>query len=151
MRAIRWYSMMKRVTEGGAEFPQNKASLIFATYAMSVYLLALPGGFIADGFLGAKLAVLVGGAIIAMGHFSMAFPSTPSFYAGLVLIAIGTGFLKPNISVMVGGLYEENDSRRDSGFSIFYSGINLGASVSPLVCGFLAQSASFQRFLTSFG
>ena len=151
LRAILMYYMIKPVTEGGVAFPQNKASLIFATYAMSVYLLALPGGFIADRFLGAKLTVLVGGAIIATGHFSMAFPSMPSFYAGLVLIAIGTGFLKPNISVMVGGLYGENDSRRDSGFSIFYSGINLGAFVSPLVCGFLAQTASFQHFLSSVG
>jgi POT family proton-dependent oligopeptide transporter len=151
MRAILMFYMVKPVTEGAVEFPQTKAALIYGTYTMSVYLTALPGGFIADRFLGAKLAVLVGGVIIALGHFSMAFPSIPTFYAGLVLIAIGTGFLKPNISAMVGGLYQENDSRRDSGFSIFYSGINLGAFLSPIVCGFLAQSGTFQRFLSSVG
>jgi POT family proton-dependent oligopeptide transporter len=118
---------------------------------MSVYLTALPGGLIADRWLGARLAVLLGGIIIACGHFSMIFSSMTFFYTGLVLIAVGTGLLKPNISAMVGGLYKENDPRRDSGFSIFYMGINLGAVLAPLVCGYLAQGESFKQFIASMG
>ncbi len=112
---------------------------------MSVYLTALPGGLIADRFLGARLAVLLGGLVIACGHFSMVFPSMTFFYLGMVLIALGTGLLKPNISAMVGNLYSEDDPRRDSGFSIFYMGINIGAVLAPLVCGYLAQGESFKR------
>ncbi len=95
---------------------------------MAVYLLALPGGWFADYMTGARRAVFIGGLVIAAGHFSMVFHSMTSFYLGMALIAIGTGLLKPNISVMVGGLYREGDPRRDSGFSIFYMGINIGAS-----------------------
>jgi POT family proton-dependent oligopeptide transporter len=118
---------------------------------MWVYLTALPGGLIADRWLGARLAVFLGGIVIACGHFSMVFQSTNFFYAGLTLIAIGTGLLKPNISAMVGGLYRQNDPRRDSGFSLFYMGINIGAVLAPLVCGYLAQGAGFKRFLASQG
>src|SRR4029453_384783 len=100
---------------------------------MAVYLTALPGGLAADYLLGARLAVFIGGIVIALGHFSMIFHSTTFFYMGMALIAIGTGLLKPNISAMVGGLYKENDTRRDSGFSIFYMGINVGAVLAPLV------------------
>jgi len=118
---------------------------------MSVYITALPGGLAADYLLGARLAVFLGGLVIAAGHFSMVFQSMTSFYLGMVLIAIGTGLLKPNISAMVGGLYGENDPRRDSGFSIFYMGINIGAVLAPLVCGYLAQSKSFQQTLANNG
>jgi POT family proton-dependent oligopeptide transporter len=118
---------------------------------MAVYLAAVPGGWIADRWLGAWAAVLWGGIIIASGHFTMVFASLNTFYLGLVLITIGTGFLKPNISTMVGSLYREDDPRRDSGFSIFYMGINIGAVLAPLVCGFLAQSASFKGFLQARG
>ena len=100
---------------------------------------------------GARRAVLIGGIIIACGHFSMAINSKLTFYAGLILIACGTGLLKPNISAMVGQLYSENDKRRDAGFSIFYMGINLGAFLSPIVVGFLAQSQWFRDRLTSLG
>ncbi|MBK5295002.1 MAG: peptide MFS transporter, partial [Acidobacteriia bacterium] len=120
-------------------------------YTMSVYLTSLPGGWIADRFLGARLAVLLGGIIIACGHFSMIVHHAAFFYGGLVLIAAGTGLLKPNISAMVGSLYEKDDPRRDSGFSIFYMGINMGAVLAPLVCGYLAQSAGFKNRLAGWG
>ena len=118
---------------------------------MAVYLTALPGGWIADHFTGARVAVLIGGIIIAAGHFSMVFHSTTLVFIGMALIAIGTGLLKPNISVMVGNLYRQNDPRRDSGFSIFYMGINIGALLAPLVVGYLAKGETFKGFLSSMG
>ena len=151
MRAILVLYMVTPAAQGGLAFDTKSAASIYGTYTMSVYLTALPGGLIADRWLGARLAVLVGGVVIACGHFTMVFPSTTSLYAGMALIAIGTGFLKPNISAMVGGLYRENDPRRDSGFSLFYMGINVGAVLAPLVCGYLAQGESFRRFLASAG
>ncbi|HMV99512.1 MAG TPA: peptide MFS transporter, partial [Acidobacteriota bacterium] len=98
---------------------------------------------------GAKMAVLLGGIIIALGQFSLTLGSEMTFYGGLVLIAIGTGLLKPNISAMVGALYTPEDRRRDSGFSIFYMGINVGAWLAPFACGFFAQSETFKAFLRS--
>lgn len=92
---------------------------------------------------GARRAVLIGGIIIACGHFSMAVRTMPNFYIGLALIALGTGFLKPNVSTMVGDLYSEGDARRDAGFSIFYMGINLGALLAPLVVGYLGQNVEW--------
>jgi POT family proton-dependent oligopeptide transporter len=94
---------------------------------MCVYLLCIAGGFLADNFIGARRAVLIGGVIVSMGHLCMAISSTAgSLFLGLGLIALGTGLLKPSISTMVGSLYEEGDDRRDAGFSIFYMGINAG-------------------------
>jgi proton-dependent oligopeptide transporter, POT family len=151
MRAILVLYMVAPVAQGGLGFDTKHAASIYGTYTMSVYLTALPGGLIADHLLGARLAVLLGGIVIACGHFSMVVPSMTCFYLGMVLIAIGTGLLKPNISAMVGGLYRENDPRRDSGFSIFYMSINIGALLAPLVCGYLAQGQSFKRFLASMG
>src|SRR5258708_22419824 len=109
------------------------------------------GGWLADRILGTRLAVLIGGIIIACGHYSMIFHSHLNFYAGLTLIALGTGLLKPNMSAMVGQLYAPDDKRRDAGFSIFYMGINIGALIAPLVCGFLAQDPRFKRLLTHWG
>ncbi|HYK21866.1 MAG TPA: peptide MFS transporter [Pyrinomonadaceae bacterium] len=151
MRAILILYMVAPPAQGGLGFDTKHAASIYGTYTMSVYLTALPGGLAADYLLGARLAVLLGGIIIACGHFSMIFHSMTSFYLGMILIAAGTGLLKPNISAMVGGLYRDNDGRRDSGFSIFYMGINVGAVLAPLVCGYLAQSESFKRFLVSKG
>jgi POT family proton-dependent oligopeptide transporter len=151
MRAILVLYMVAPTTQGGLGFDTKHATSIYGTYTMAVYLTALPGGLIADYFLGARLAVLLGGIIITFGHFSMVFHSMTSFYLGMVLIAVGTGFLKPNISAMVGGLYRQNDPRRDSGFSIFYMGINVGAVLAPLVIGYFAQGESFKRFLSSLG
>lgn len=151
MRAILTLYMTKSLIEGGLGFDEKYAALIYATYVSSVWYLPLVGGWLADRFLGARRAVLIGGIIIACGHYSMAVNSHLTFYAGLVLIACGTGLLKPNISAMVGQLYTEKDQRRDAGFSIFYMGINLGAFLSPLVVGFLAQHPWFRQFLASMG
>jgi POT family proton-dependent oligopeptide transporter len=139
LRAILFLYMTSALSKGGLAFEQHYAGLIMGTYASSVYWTPLIGGWLADKYLGARRAVLIGGIIIACGHFSMAIKTMPNFYAGLALIAIGTGFLKPNVSTMVGDLYAEGDERRDAGFSIFYMGINLGALLAPLVVGYLGQ------------
>lgn len=151
MRAILVLYMVAPIAQGGLGFDTKQAASIYGTYTMSVYLTALPGGWVADRVLGARLAVLLGGILIACGQFTMVFPSMPTFYGGMVLIALGTGLLKPNISAMVGKLYRENDPRRDSGFSLFYMGINIGAVLAPLVCGYLAQGPGARRFLESLG
>jgi POT family proton-dependent oligopeptide transporter len=139
MKALLLLYMTKSLAEGGLAFEQKYAALIFGTYASSVYWTPLIGGWLADKIFGARRAVLIGGIIIACGHFSMAFRSMTNFYAGLILIALGTGLLKPNISGMVGELYAEGDKRRDAGFSIFYMGINMGAFFAPIICGYLGQ------------
>jgi proton-dependent oligopeptide transporter, POT family len=120
-----------------------RAASLYGTYTMAVYLTPILGGFIADRWLGTRAALVLGGFIIAAGHFSMAVPSMATFYLGLTLIVIGTGFFKPNVSTMVGQLYPEGDQRRDSGFTIFYMGINIGAFIGPLICGYLAQTPGF--------
>ena len=151
MRAILLLYMTKAFSEGGLALDEKYAGLIYGTYVSSVWYLPLPGGWIADRILGARRAVLIGAIIIACGHYSMAINSKLTFYAGLILIACGTGLLKPNISAMVGQLYSEDDKRRDSGFSIFYTGINLGAFLAPLIVGFLAQSQSFRNVIVKMG
>lgn len=139
MRALLILYMTAPAVAGGMAMDTATASAVYGTYTALVYVMSLPGGWIADRLLGQHRAVLYGGAIIATGHFSMAVPGTVFFYLGLLLIIIGTGLLKPNISVMVGQLYAADDRRRDAGFSLFYMGINLGAFVAPLVCGYLGQ------------
>jgi len=151
MRALLVLYMTAAVVDGGLGFKISDAAAIYGTYTMLVYLGSLPGGYIADRYLGQKLSVLLGGIVIAFGHFSLAFASLTTFYLGLALIILGTALLKPCISTMVGGLYGENDPRRDGGFSIYYMGINLGAMLAPLVCGFLAQSPYFLGYLKSHG
>lgn len=151
MRSILILYLTSTVAQGGLGFDVKQASSIYGWYTMAVYLTALPGGWIADYFTGARMAVLIGGIIIAFGHFSMVFHSTTLVFLGMALIAIGTGLLKPNISVMVGKLYRENDPRRDTGFSIFYMGINVGALLAPLAVGYLAKGETFKGFLTSIG
>src|SRR5437764_3389953 len=139
LKAILFLYMTTALAKGGLAFDTPYAGLIMGTYASSVYWTPLIGGWLADKYLGARRAVLIGGIIIACGHFSMAIKTMPNFYVGLALIAIGTGFLKPNVSTMVGDLYAEGDARRDAGFSIFYMGINLGALLAPIVVGYLGQ------------
>ncbi|HNO14932.1 MAG TPA: oligopeptide:H+ symporter [Actinomycetota bacterium] len=116
------------------------ASAIYGTYVALVYLFPLLGGWIADRMWGFRRAVLVGGIVIACGHYAMAVPLELTFWLGLLLIALGTGLLKPNISAMVGELYHNNDAKRDAGFSVFYMGINLGAFIAPLVTGALMDN-----------
>jgi POT family proton-dependent oligopeptide transporter len=151
MRSILILYMTSAAALGGLGFNTKDAASIYGWYTMAVYLTALPGGWIADHITGARLAVFIGGIIIACGHFSMVFHSTSFVFLGMGLIAIGTGLLKPNISVMVGNLYGKNDPRRDSGFSIFYMGINIGAVLAPLVVGFLAKTQTFKNILSSAG
>ncbi len=139
MRALLTLYMVGSVQQPGLGFSVKRASSIYALYTMAVYLSNVPGGWLADKYLGHYRAVFIGGCIIAAGHFSMAVPGLPFFYTGLGLIVIGTGLLKPNVSTMVGSLYRRDDERRDAGFSMFYMGINLGAFIAPLVCGWLGQ------------
>jgi len=120
-------------------FTDTHAGAVYGNYVSSVWLVAIVGGFVADRWLGQYRSVLIGGAIIALGHFTLAFHALPFFHAGLWLIVIGTGLLKPNASTLVGSLYEPGDGRRDAGFSIFFMGINVGAVVGPLVAGKIAE------------
>src|SRR5881628_637769 len=124
-------------------FTDPHAGAVYGNYVGSVWLAAIFGGIIADRWLGHYRSVLIGGIIIALGHFTLAFKALPLFYTGLALIVIGTGLLKPNVSTLVGSLYEQGDARRDAGFSIFYMGINLGAFVGPIVAGYLAQNVDW--------
>ena len=128
---------------GGYGFSDKTAAAIYGVYTASVYLLALPGGWIADRILGQRTTVFWGGVLIACGHFSMAIGPMFLFYAGLSLIAMGTGLLKPNVSAMVGDLYPEGGARRDSAFSVFYMGINLGAMIGPLLCSYFGEKINW--------
>ncbi|MFN0085533.1 MAG: peptide MFS transporter [Blastocatellia bacterium] len=143
MRALLILYMTAEVAAGGMGMDTKRAATIYAAYVGSVYLMSIPGGWIADNVLGTRMAVFVGGVIIAMGHFSMAMPTTATFFAGLILIVLGTGLLKPNVSAIVGSLYGPTDSRRDAGFSLFYMGINLGAGMAPLICSYLGEKVSW--------
>ena len=139
MRAFLILYMVAPAASGGLGFGDADAASIYGTYTGSAWGASILGGLIADRLLGQYRSVLIGGAIIALGHFTLAFPPLPFFYSGLALIVIGTGLLKPNVSTLVGSLYEAGDARRDAGFSIFYMGINLGAFIGPLIAGYLAQ------------
>ena len=139
MRAFLILYMTAPVAAGGLGFAVADAASIYGTYTGSVWGAAILGGLVADRFLGAYRSVLLGGIIIALGHVALAFKALTFFYLGLGLIVVGTGLLNPNISIIVGALYREGDSRRDAGFSVFYMGINLGAFLGPLIAGYLAQ------------
>jgi POT family proton-dependent oligopeptide transporter len=121
------------------KWSDGDASRLYGTYTSLVFLTPLVGGYLADRYIGTRRSLVIGGIIIAMGHFTLAFQTMTSFYVGLGLIIVGTGFFKPNVSTMVGQIYREGDTRRDAGFTIFYMGINLGAFLAPLVCGYLGQ------------
>ncbi|HEX4494980.1 MAG TPA: peptide MFS transporter [Thermoanaerobaculia bacterium] len=151
MRAILVLFMTAAVVDGGLGWTTAKAGPVYGLYTALAYLTSLPGGWIADRLLGQRRSVLIGGIVIAFGHVSLTFHNEIFFWLGLFLIVSGTGLLKPNVSSMVGGLYSPEDARRDAGFSIFYMGINIGAFISPLVCGYLAQSVQFRAFLQSHG
>lgn len=131
------------VSNGGLGYAQNVASSVVAAYGALVYLLSIAGAWIADRVAGTYRTVLWGGIIIAAGHILMGIPWEFATWAGLALIVIGTGLLKPNVSTKVGELYEKGDARRDAGFSIYYSGINIGALLGPLVAGWLGQEISW--------
>jgi POT family proton-dependent oligopeptide transporter len=151
MRAFLILYMVAPVAAGGLGFSDKDAASIYGTYTGSVWGMAILGGLVADRFLGQYNAVLVGGSVIALGHFTLAFKTLPSFYAGLILIVIGTGLLKPNASTLVGSLYEPGDRRRDAGFSIFYMGINSGAFMGPIIAGYLAQRVDWHAGFAAAG
>jgi POT family proton-dependent oligopeptide transporter len=134
--------MTAALGSGGFGFTRPVASSIVGIYAASVYLASLPGGWIADRWLGLRRSIWWGGVLIALGHLSIALSAIfahRAFFLGLILIVMGTGMLKPNISALVGDLYPEGGSRRDAGFSIFYMGINTGALIAPIITGFLGE------------
>jgi POT family proton-dependent oligopeptide transporter len=139
MRALLVLFMVDEIGDGGMGLSDKTAAGIYGLYTAAVYLAALPGGWLADRLLGARRAVSIGAGIIATGHFVLAVPGTTTFYLGLVLVAAGTGLLKPNVSTLVGDLYPEGGARRDAGFTWFYLGINLGAALGPLVCSLLGE------------
>ena len=130
-------------TNPGLGYDVATAGAIYGLYTSLVYILALPGGWIADNLWGQRKAIWVGGWIIAAGHFTMAIPSNVTFFLGLVFIICGTGLLKPNVSTIVGELYPEGGARRDAGFSIYYMGINLGAFFGPLITGYLGEGINW--------
>ncbi len=158
MRALLILFMTKAIVDGGLGFDDKTAGAVYGLYTMGVYLMALPGGWLADRLFGLKKSVWYGGIIIALGHFMMALPGfqnwfleapelkdslstldTTSFFLGLILIVLGTGLLKPNISSIVGQLYPAGSSKRDAGFSIFYMGINIGGFIAPIACSTVAE------------
>ncbi|MEQ9560964.1 MAG: peptide MFS transporter, partial [Woeseiaceae bacterium] len=143
MRAILILFMVDQMQNGGLQIDDVTATAIYGIYTAAVYLVALPGGWIADRLIGAQRAVLAGGLVIMSGHFVLAIPGYNAFFLGLLLVILGTGLLKPNVSTIVGSLYAPGDDRRDSGFTIFYMGINIGGLLGPLIVGGLGQSENF--------
>ncbi len=145
MRAILILFMTATTVQGGLEFGKAQAGVIYALYTSMVYFAGLAGGWLADNVIGQRRAVFWGGVVIMLGHISLAFDGLGFFFAGLILIIGGTGLLKPNISTIVGLLYGSTDARRDSGFAIYYMGINIGSFLGQTVCGFLAQDEGFRN------
>jgi POT family proton-dependent oligopeptide transporter len=141
MRAILVLYLVAETTEGnaGLGWTNGEALALYGWYTMLVYVASIPGGWIADKFLGQKKSVLYGGILLVAGHSILAIEELWAFYSGLGLIILGVGLLKPNISTMVGGLYKQGDIRRDKGFTIFYIGINLGAFLSSLIVGYVGE------------
>ena len=137
MRAMLVLYMAATVAEGGLGFTQKDALYIYGIYVTLVYIMAIPGGIIADLVLGQRKSVMVGGLLLCAGHGLMANPAKWAFFTALALIILGVGLLKPNISTMVGSLYEDNPEGKDSGFTIFYMGINIGALIAGLTVGIL--------------
>jgi POT family proton-dependent oligopeptide transporter len=138
MRALLTLYMVDK-TRGGFGWDRKWALQVYGLYTALVYLTPMIGGYLADKHLGQRRAVTIGGLLMMIGHFLMAVPGHAAFYAALTFLILGNGMFKPNISTMVGGLYKQGDARRDAAFTIFYMGINLGALLSPLVCGTLGE------------
>jgi len=140
MRGILVLFMTASISNGGLDFSNASASAIYGIYAAAVYLATLPGGWIGDNILGQQKTILYGGIVIMFGHLFLAIPNMNFFYLGLIFVVIGTGLLKPNISAIVGGLYENNPSMREAGFTIFYMSINLGSILGFFICGYLGEN-----------
>jgi POT family proton-dependent oligopeptide transporter len=140
MRALLVLFLVDAVSTGGYGFDDRTATAIYGLYTAAVFMAALPGGWIADRLIGAQRAVMAGGVLMTVGNLMLTIPGPQQlFFAGLVVIILGVGLLKPNVSTLVADLYPEGGGRRDAGFTIFYMGINLGAFIGPLIAGWLAQ------------
>ena len=144
MRALLLLFMVSSIEEGGMGLDDKTGAAIYGLYTMFVYLLALPGGWLADKYFGLRKSVFYGGCLITFGHFCLAFPFTQTFFIGLLFIVMGTGMLKPNISSLVGELYTaQYPAKRDAGFSIFFMGINIGATIAPIITSYLGEKINW--------
>ena len=141
MRALLLFYMLK----GFLAYPDKEAYAVYGAYTALVYMTPFFGGLLADRVLGARRAVVFGGLLMAAGHLAMTRETTTFFFTGLALLIVGNGFFKPNISTMVGSLYPHGSPRRDAGFTIFYMGVNLGAAMSPLLCGYIGETYGFDK------
>ena len=139
MRAILLFFITDNIANGGLGISPNTGQTILAVYGAAVFLLSIPGGIFADRVIGPWRSSLYGGVVIMAGHLCLSVPMESLAWAGIVLVAVGTGFIKPNLSTIVGGLYDQGDPRRDTGFQLFYMSINVGAFASPLVTGWLRE------------
>jgi proton-dependent oligopeptide transporter, POT family len=151
MRAIMVFFMMQVLM-----LDVRQSGRIYGWYTGLTYLTPLVGGYIADRYFGARKCIWIGALLMAIGQFALMIsgfgtPSTHAFYIGLVILVVGSGFFKPNISTVVGGMYKKNDPRRDGGFTIFYMGINVGAAIAPLICGWLGERIGWQYGFMSAG
>ena len=151
MRAFLIFYMVGAAEKGGRGMSDASAGIVMGLYTSGVYILSLPGGWIADRFLGQRRGVTIGGIGIMLGNLMLALPVDALFFPGLATIAIGTGLLKPNISTIDGQLYSADDIRRDAGYTVYSMGINIGALFAPIACGFFAQSDTFREFLGGIG
>lgn len=145
MRAILVLYLVAETTaqNPGLGWSNTKALTLYGWYGMLVYMMSIPGGLMADRWLGQKKSILVGGVLIILGQFTLAIDDINAFYTGLILVICGVGALKPNISTMVGGLYKKGDIKRDAGFTIFYIGINIGALLAPLLVGYYGEKVNW--------
>ncbi len=143
MRGLLVLFMTDAMMTGGLELTVITATSIYALYTAFVYFMGLPGGWIADRLMGSQRTVWYGGIIIMCGHIVLAIPNDKTFFIGMILVVLGTGLLKPNIGALVGQLYSASDVRRDSGYALYYMGINIGSVIGYTVCGYLAQNAGW--------
>ena len=149
MRAILLYFITDTVANGGLGLSANSGQVILASYSAAVYLLAIPGGIFADRIIGPWLSTLYGGVVIMAGHICLSIPIPATSWLGIILVAVGTGFIKPNLTTIVGGLYDDDDIRRDAGFQLFYMSINVGAFASPLLTGWLREHYGYHAGFSS--
>jgi len=143
MRGLLVLFMTAAIADGGLAIGTATAVAMYGLYSASVYFMGLPGGWIADRLIGSQKAIWYGGIIIMCGHIVLAIPNDSTFYIGLILVVLGTGLLKPNISAVVGQLYSSEDERRDAGYALYYMGINIGSLIGYTVCGFLATEVGW--------
>lgn len=143
MRGLLVIFMTAAITDGGMAMTTATATAIYGIYTASVYFMGLPGGWLADRLIGGQKAIWYGGIIIMLGHIVLAIPNQGTFFIGLILVVLGTGLLKPNIGAVVGLLYRSDDDRRDSGYAIYYMGINIGSLIGYTVCGYLGEEVGW--------